>query len=277
MSETPIDQSAVQDAATDFLDPETGRSVVKMQQLRDIQISGSRLSVTLALTTYSAPLWAETREALRSHLQSAFPQLETVTVNSAIHERAPEKTGELGLTVKSVIIVGSGKGGVGKSTIATAIALGLKNAGCQVGLMDADVYGPSIPHLIGIEGRPEIDQATRKIIPKTKDGMPVMSMGLLTSADEAVVWRGPMLHGAITQFLRDTDWGALDYLVIDMPPGTGDVALTLSQVLQRSRGGRRVYSTGCRVTGRREGHRHVSQGQHPNPGDGGKHERLRLS
>ena len=135
---------------------------------------------------------------------------------------------------KNVIAVGSGKGGVGKSTIATAIAFGLHRAGCKVGLMDADVYGPSIPHLLGLTGRPEIDQENKKIIPNTKDGMPVMSMGFLVSPEEAVVWRGPMLHGAIAQFLRDTKWGELDYLVIDMPPGTGDIALTLSQMLQRT-------------------------------------------
>ena len=128
-----------------------------------------------------------------------------------------------------MIAVGSGKGGVGKSTIAASLAVGLKRAGCKVGLMDADVYGPSIPHLLGIQGQPEmIDD---KIKPIVMDGMPVMSMGFVIRRDQAVVWRGPMLHGAITQFLRDTDWGNLDYLIIDMPPGTGDVALTLSQLL----------------------------------------------
>ena len=134
------------------------------------------------------------------------------------------------MTAKSVIAVGSGKGGVGKSTIASGIAWGLHRAGCQVGLMDADVYGPSIPHLLGLSGRPEIDE-NRKIRPAVLDGLKMMSMGLLVAPGEAVVWRGPMLHGAITQMLRDTAWGALDYLIIDMPPGTGDIALTLSQIL----------------------------------------------
>jgi ATP-binding protein involved in chromosome partitioning len=128
-----------------------------------------------------------------------------------------------------VIAVGSGKGGVGKSTVAATIALGLKRAGAAVGLMDADVYGPSIPHLLGAAGRPEV--VDRKLQPVSAGGMPVMSMGFLVPPGEAVVWRGPMLHGAITQFLRDTAWGPLDYLIIDMPPGTGDIALTLSQLL----------------------------------------------
>jgi ATP-binding protein involved in chromosome partitioning len=149
-----------------------------------------------------------------------------------VHQRPPQKIGEIGLTAKSVIAVGSGKGGVGKSTIATSIALGLARAGSKVGLMDADVYGPSVPHLLGISERPHVDKG--RITPIEASGVKVMSMGFLVAPGEAVVWRGPMLHGAITQFLRDTNWGDLDYLIIDMPPGTGDIALTLSQLLPLS-------------------------------------------
>ncbi len=152
-----------------------------------------------------------------------------MTVELAVHHRRPLQIGQIGLTAKSVIAVGSGKGGVGKSTIATSIAFGLKRAGCSVGLMDADVYGPSVPHLIGVNERPATEN--QKITPIDVGGMKVMSMGFLVPRGEAVVWRGPMLHGAITQFLRDTNWGDLDYLIIDMPPGTGDIALTLSQLL----------------------------------------------
>ena len=152
-----------------------------------------------------------------------------VEVKLTRDQRPPLKLGEIGLSAKSVIAVGSGKGGVGKSTIAASIALGLARAGSRVGLMDADVYGPSIPHLLGVNRRPEI--ADNRIQPIETAGVKVISMGFLVPPGEAVVWRGPMLHGAITQFLRDTAWGDLDYLVIDMPPGTGDVALTLSQLL----------------------------------------------
>lgn len=237
MSES-IDNAAVLAAVEDFQDPETGRSVVTMDQVRDVRVEGNELHVTLALTTYSAPLWTEVRAEFKQKLQTAFPQLTNIVVHEAIHDRPPEKTGEFGLEVKSIIIVGSGKGGVGKSTIATALAFGLQRSGCKVGFMDADVYGPSIPHLLGVVGRPEIKENEggqgKKIVPKYKNGMPVMSMGLLVEADQPVVFRGPMLHGAITQFLRDTDWGQLDYLVIDMPPGTGDIPLTLSQVLQKT-------------------------------------------
>ena len=233
----PIDNAAVLAAVDDFQDPETGRSVVKMEQVRDIRLEEDVLHVTLALSTFAAPLWSEVREDFRQKLKAAFPQLKDVVVADAIHEHPPEKSGEFGLEVKRIIVVGSGKGGVGKSTIATALAFGLQRAGCKVGFMDADVYGPSVPHLLGVVGRPEIREVegqAKKIVPKLKNGMPVMSMGLLVDPDQPVVFRGPMLHGAITQFLRDTDWGQLDYLVIDMPPGTGDIPLTLSQVLQKT-------------------------------------------
>jgi ATP-binding protein involved in chromosome partitioning len=197
--------------------------------VQDIQADGARVSFTLALTTHSAPLWEETRAAAAAQVKQACPAATDVTVNAAVHERPAVPLGQIGLTAKSVIAVGSGKGGVGKSTVAASIAVGLQRAGCSVGLMDADVYGPSIPHLLGLSGRPTVEN--NKIAPIETNGLKVMSMGFMVPRGEAVVWRGPMLHGAITQFLRDTDWGPVDYIVIDMPPGTGDIALTLSQLL----------------------------------------------
>jgi len=125
--------------------------------------------------------------------------------------------------------VGAGKGGVGKSSIASYLACGLARAGAKVGLMDADVYGPSVPHLFGINETPRLIDG--KIQPVETAGVKILSMGLLVPPQEAVVWRGPMLHGALTQFVRDTAWGDLDYLIVDMPPGTGDVAISLSQLL----------------------------------------------
>jgi ATP-binding protein involved in chromosome partitioning len=212
-----------------FADPETGRNVAHTEQVRSVSINGSTVQVDLGLTTHSSPLWEETREDLKQRLQAALPADASAEVSVSEFDRPAVPMGEVGLKVKSVVAVGSGKGGVGKSTIAVSLALGLKQVGCRVGLMDADVYGPSIPHLLGLSGRPEVVE--NRIQPILKDGMPVMSMGFLVPPDEAVVWRGPMLHGAITQFLRDTEWGSLDYLIIDMPPGTGDIALTLSQLL----------------------------------------------
>lgn len=229
MSVNPVTEAAVTAALAEVKDPETGRCAVEMGQVRDVKIDGNRLSLTLALTTWSAPLWAETRADCAELLQRKFLGLTEVKVNAAVHPRPPLAIGQIGVKAKSVIAVGSGKGGVGKSTIAASLAFGLKRAGAAVGLMDADVYGPSIPHLVGVNERPAVDNG--RISPILSDGMPVMSMGFLMPPGEAVIWRGPMLHGAITQFLRDTEWGELDYLVIDMPPGTGDIALTLSQLL----------------------------------------------
>jgi ATP-binding protein involved in chromosome partitioning len=232
MAAGPLTSADVQRALAEFKDPETGRGAVRLDQIRDIRVSDGAVSLTLALTTHSAPLWTETQQALEQSLRNDFPQLTAIHVTRVVLERPPQKLGEIGLAAKTVIAVGSGKGGVGKSTIAASLALGLKQAGCAVGLMDADVYGPSVPHLLGIHGQPQM--VNDKIQPIMMDGMPVMSMGFVIGRDQAVVWRGPMLHGAITQFLRDTDWGNLDYLIIDMPPGTGDIALTLSQMLPLS-------------------------------------------
>jgi len=228
-----VDPTSVAAALADLRDPETGRPLAETGQLAVTTADASALAVTLRLTTHSAILWKATRARAEELLRTAFPAVPNVTVSVEPHDRPPSKLGQIGLEAKSVIAVGSGKGGVGKSTIAASIALGLARAGSKTGLLDADVYGPSVPHLLGLSGRPQIESG--KILPMTLpigDGrMPVMSMGFLIPPGEAVVWRGPMLHGAITQMLRDTLWGPLDYLVIDMPPGTGDIALTLSQVL----------------------------------------------
>ncbi len=229
MTDGHVTPAEIEAAVAQVLDPETGRSLLKLGQIRDVIVTGSDVSLTLALSTHSAPLGHDTQTAVEEAIRSALPQVAGVQVARAIHHRPPQRLGEVGLSAKTVIAVGSGKGGVGKSTLAASLALGLKRAGCVVGLLDADVYGPSLPHLLGISGRPEI--VHNKIQPILMDGMPVMSMGFLVPREEAVVWRGPMLHGAITQFLRDTQWGDLDYLIIDMPPGTGDIALTLSQLL----------------------------------------------
>ena len=229
MADSPIDRNAAEAIINNFLDPETGRSLAQMQQVGKLSVEGNRIDATIGLTTYSAPLWEETRQGLENLLRTKLDGSPEVHVDVVEHDRPAEPIGGIGLTAKSVIAVGSGKGGVGKSTIAASLACGLKRAGCKVGLMDADVYGPSIPHLLGLDARPTT--ANNRLQPIMADGMPVMSMGFLIPAGEAVVWRGPMLHSAVTQFLRDTDWGNLDFLIIDMPPGTGDIALTLSQLL----------------------------------------------
>ena len=231
-----IDRAAITAVLAGIADPETGRPLTEMGQVQAIDIGTDSLAVRVGLTTHSALLWNQTRGRIEELLRARFPQVPKVSVTVAPHDRPPGKLGQIGLEAKSVIAVGSGKGGVGKSTIAASIAIGLARAGSRVGLLDADVYGPSVPHLLGLSGRPQIENG--KIMPALAEigsqRMPVMSMGFLVPPGEAVVWRGPMLHGAISQMLRDTAWGPLDYLIIDMPPGTGDIALTLSQVLPLS-------------------------------------------
>ncbi len=215
---------------SDFQDPETGRDVVQMEQIEGIEINGDSVRVKLALASYSSILKSDVRDEVTERIRAGVPGVGKVEVEITELDRPADPIGQIGLRAKNVIAVGSGKGGVGKSTVATAIACGLHRAGSRVGIMDADVYGPSVPHLLGVSGRPRITE-DKKIEPADCDGMKVMSMGLMVPDDEPIVWRGPMLHGAITQFLRDTAWGDLDYLIIDMPPGTGDIALTLSQLL----------------------------------------------
>jgi ATP-binding protein involved in chromosome partitioning len=229
MPDGQVTQAQVEQVLDEFQDPETGRSIVKMGQVGDLKLDGDKLSLRLALTTYCAPLWEETRAALAEQLRKHSPRLSEVDVALEVHERPAEKVGEVGLAAKSVIAVGSGKGGVGKSTVAAILAYGLSGAGCKVGLMDADIYGPSIPHLIGTHDRPM--PSGGRLQPVMVDGVAVMSIAFFVPAEEAVIWRGPMLHSTVTQFLRDITWGDLDYLIIDMPPGTGDVALSLSQLL----------------------------------------------
>jgi ATP-binding protein involved in chromosome partitioning len=152
--------------------------------------------------------------------------------------KGKQSGGAIGLNVQNVIAVGSGKGGVGKSTVAASLAVGLQLSGARVGLMDADIYGPSIPHLFGVNQRPEIveqqapdGQTIRRIRPIDAGGLKLISIGFMIGSDEPVIVRGPILHRTIQQFLQETAWGELDYLIIDLPPGTGDIALTLSQLV----------------------------------------------
>ncbi len=232
MAEGQLTEEKIKQVLGEFTDPETGRDIVQLEQVHNLKLEDRKVSITLGLTTFSAPLWKQKQAELVELLEAKLPGPVEVSVELAVHERPTEKMGEVGLAAKSVIVVGSGKGGVGKSTIAVVMACELSRDGSKVGLRDADVYGPSIPHLIGATERPTMQN--ERIQPIMVDSLAVMSMGFLVPAGEAIIWRGPMLHGAITQFLRDTDWGELDYLIVDLPPGTGDVALSLSQLLPLS-------------------------------------------
>lgn len=221
--------SDILDALGQVNDPETGRSLRSQQQLSIAKLDERELELQVALTSWSAPLRDSLEQTIRQALQARFPGGGELRITWKTLERKPLQANPIGLECKSVIAVAAGKGGVGKSTVAVNLAYALQRLGARVGLLDADVYGPSIPQLTGAAGHPaEVDG---KIEPIVRQGIPVMSIGFMVPADQAVIWRGPMLHSAVTKLLRDTAWGSLDYLIIDMPPGTGDVALTLSQTV----------------------------------------------
>jgi ATP-binding protein involved in chromosome partitioning len=228
MSTNPLNSDDIRRALADFPDPETGRNAVEMNQLVDVQVDGTQASVRFAVTTHSFPIWDDVRDKLVERIKERCPQVTDVTVERAEHQRPAPRVGELGVPARSIIAVGSGKGGVGKSTVSTSLAFALQRMGAKVGLLDADVYGPSVPHLTGTAGQSELAQQGK---PAVVDGVSIMSIGYLVPAEQAVIWRGPLLHRSITQMLGQTEWDDLDYLIVDMPPGTGDVALTLSQVI----------------------------------------------
>ncbi|ODT99176.1 MAG: ATP-binding protein [Planctomycetes bacterium SCN 63-9] len=220
----------VLDALKGVKDPDLGRDLVDLGMIKDVRIAGDTISLAVNLTTPACPLKAQIERDVRTALQSRLPGEWTfqVAMTADVRGKGIQEKGDIP-GVKNVIAVGSGKGGVGKSTMAASIAFGLRAYGSKVGLMDADVYGPSIPHLVGASGRPMAKG--ERIQPIEANGLKLMSMGFLLEPERAVIMRGPMLHGIMQQFLHQVDWGDLDYLVIDLPPGTGDVPLTLSQSL----------------------------------------------
>ncbi|MEZ6093822.1 MAG: Mrp/NBP35 family ATP-binding protein [Pirellulaceae bacterium] len=222
---------SLQQTLNSMRDPENGEMLSVSRQVKDVAFddSSGKVSITIALPTSTYPLLPEIREQVKELARRELPEAKEIVVQFVAHERPASPLGQVGLTAKHVIAVGSGKGGVGKSTVSLSIALALKKAGCKVGLLDADVYGPSVPQLTGVRG--QVSKADNKIGPLVYNGMPIMSIGFMVPPDQAVIWRGPMLHSAITTFLRDVAWGELDFLIIDMPPGTGDIALSLSQQL----------------------------------------------
>ncbi len=218
-------------------DPEIGRSFGELNMLKGATVSPTGTTVRVELPTPAYPGRERITTAIQQQL-AEVPDVGPVTVEFTAVTKGKNTGGSIGLKVKNVIAVGSGKGGVGKSTVAATLAYGLKTLGASVGLMDADVYGPSIPHMVGGGGLPAAVKHTLpsgetmdRIVPVEVDGVKVISMGYFLKPDQAVIWRGPLLHRAITQFLKDTEWGELDYLIIDLPPGTGDVSLTISQLL----------------------------------------------
>ncbi|CAI8804074.1 iron-sulfur cluster carrier protein ApbC [Methylocaldum szegediense] len=225
----PLAQSDIENALRTLVDPNLDRDLVSAKAVKKIEIEDSRVRVKVALGYPAASFHAELKrlieEKLRSEAGATEVSVEVVTdiVSHAVQKNLKPMPG-----VKNIIAVASGKGGVGKSTVAVNLALALAAEGARVGILDADIYGPSQPLMLGISGRPQTEGGN-KLIPMVAYGVQSMSIGYLVDEDAPMIWRGPMVTGALQQLLRDTKWDNLDYLIVDLPPGTGDTQLTLAQ------------------------------------------------
>lgn len=230
----PLTETQVTDALSTVIEPDLGRDLVSLNMVRDIEVDGDRVSFTVVLTTPACPLKEQIRSMCVAAIQNvASNTLVTVNLTADVAGRQNSDS-QILPGVRNTIAVASGKGGVGKSTVACNLAVALAQSGASVGLVDTDIYGPSIPTMFGLtDQRPRMNKE-RKIVPLEKYGVKVLSMGFLVDANEPVVWRGPMVTSAVRQFLEQTDWGELDYLVLDLPPGTGDIQLTLVQTIPLS-------------------------------------------
>lgn len=228
-----VEVSAILEALRPVLEPDLNLSIVDLSFIKDVKVAGATISFTLEV---SSPATRHA-EALKARCRDVVGALEGVTrvdIQVAAPVRrttAPDSAMLPG--VKNIIAVASGKGGVGKSTTAANLAVALGRSGARVGLLDADVYGPSLGMMFGLDGQPEVTE-DRKILPHERHGVRVISMSFFTGPNTPVIWRGPMVHGVLQQFLKDVEWGELDYLVVDLPPGTGDAQLSLSQAISIS-------------------------------------------
>ena len=223
-----ISEEKILNALRTVIDPDLKRDVVSLGFIKDLKIEGGRVSFNLELTTPACPLKAQ----LKTAAEEAVKMVEGVTeahveVTSNVSAHRVQGGEEMLPDVKNIVAIASGKGGVGKSTISVSLSVALAGSGAKVGLLDTDIYGPSIPIMMGVTERPEIKG--EKLIPIIKYGVSLMSIGFLIAEDTPLIWRGPMVMKAVEQLLTDVEWGELDYLLVDLPPGTGDVQLTLAQ------------------------------------------------
>jgi ATP-binding protein involved in chromosome partitioning len=231
LEDMQVEQRAVLEALKVVRDPDLQRDIVSLGFIKDLKIDGDRVAFTIELTTPACPV----KDQMRDQARAAVMQLPGVgAVDVAMSARVREAVGGDGARqpppgVKNVIAVGAGKGGVGKTTVAVNLAIALAKCGSRVGIIDADIYGPNVPIMLGMKAQLTTDG--QKIVPAEKYGLQVISMGFLTQDDAPIIWRGPMLHGALQQFFREVAWKNLDYLIVDLPPGTGDVSLSLSQTV----------------------------------------------
>ena len=223
-------EQAVLNALRTVKDPDLNKDIVTLNFIKDLEIDDGKVSFAIELTTPACPVKKEMEQWARDAVMGVSGVRDVQIRMTSSVSRGTAAAGKQGIPgVKNIVAVGSGKGGVGKSTVTVNLAVALAQAGASVGLLDADIYGPNIPLMMGIEGRPHaIDDRIQTL---SNYGVRVMSMGFLTSDDTPLIWRGPMLHSVIQQFLHQVDWGELDYLLIDLPPGTGDVQLSLTQTV----------------------------------------------
>ena len=230
-----ITKEAVTEALSQVQEPDLGKDLVTLNMVKDIEINGKNVSFTVVLTTPACPLKDMIEKACVNAIRLLVDKEAIVKVNLTANVNTNRKDNKSVLPgVKNIILVASGKGGVGKSTVAVNLAIGLAQEGAAVGLLDADIYGPSIPIMLGLrDERPKMTEVNGKgmIVPMERYGIKAMSIGLLVDEKQAVVWRGPMASSALKQFISDVYWQELDYLVIDMPPGTGDIHLTIVQTV----------------------------------------------
>ena len=225
----PPTEGAVLDALRVVVDPDLHKDIVALGFVKDVKVSDGRVAFKVELTTPACPVKDIMREQARVAV-AALPGVTSVDITMTAAVRATslaDGTRQPVPGVKNIIAVGAGKGGVGKTTVAVNLAAALAARGSRVAILDGDLYGPNVPIMLGLKTRLETDG--EKIVPAERFGIQAVSMGFLTEDDAAVIWRGPMLHGAIQQFFREVRWTDVDYLIVDMPPGTGDVALSLSQ------------------------------------------------
>ncbi len=223
-----VEKESVLEALKSVTDPDLGRDIVSLGFVKEVKLCGGAVGLTIELTTPACPAKEQMKQEAEQAVL-ALPGIDQVNIDMTAQVRSsPTRASGLLAEVKNIVPVASGKGGVGKSTVAANLAVALARSGAQVGLMDADVYGPSIPTMMGISGKPQA-APDQKIIPLTQYDLKIMSMGFFLPEEKAVIWRGPMLDKMIAQFLGGVVWGELDYLVIDLPPGTGDIQLSLCQ------------------------------------------------
>ena len=223
-----VTNEQVLSALRNVQDPDLHKDIVTLGFVKEVRVAGGEVDFTVELTTPACPV----KDQMKAEAEALVAALPGVTAARAKMTANVSTRGGFGRQqipgIRNIVAVGAGKGGVGKSTTSVNLAVSLAMKGARVGLLDGDVYGPNIPQMLGCTATPAVD-AEKRIVPPEAHGIRVISMGMLVPPDQPIIWRGPMLHGAVQQFMRDVAWGELDYLIVDLPPGTGDVALSMAQ------------------------------------------------